>query len=106
MKGNPRLIDHSATMDAIRAFTKALAQSLAARHIRVNCVASGPTWTPFIPMSEPAEQVARHGQGTPMGRPGQPEEVAPAFVFFALEADSSYITGEVLTLLGGQMTAA
>jgi NAD(P)-dependent dehydrogenase (short-subunit alcohol dehydrogenase family) len=63
-------------------------------------------WTPFIPMSGPPEKTAGHGQKTPMKRPAQPEEVAPAYVFFASKADSSYITGEVLTLLGGETTAA
>lgn len=104
MRGTGRLMDYAATKGAIHAFTKALAQNFIERKIRVNCVAPGPVWTPFIPMSEPPEQVAKHGQKVPMERPAQPEEVAPAFVFFASEADSSYITGEVLTLLGGEMT--
>ncbi|MFO0889159.1 MAG: SDR family oxidoreductase [Isosphaeraceae bacterium] len=104
MRGTARLMDYSATKGAIHAFTKSLAQNLVKRGIRVNCVAPGPVWTPFIPMSEPAHQVAQHGEKTPMGRPGQPEEMAPAYVFFASEADSSYITGEVLTLLGGETT--
>ncbi len=104
MRGTARLMDYSATKGAIHAFTKSLAQNLVKRGIRVNCVAPGPIWTPFIPMSEPAHQVAKHGEKTPMGRPGQPEEIAPAYVFFASEADSSYITGEVLTLLGGETT--
>ena len=102
--GTARLMDYAATKGAIHAFTKSLAQNLVERGIRVNCVAPGPVWTPFIPMSEPAQQVAKHGEKTPMGRPAQPEEIAPAFVFFASEADSSYITGEVLTLLGGETT--
>ncbi len=106
MRGTARLMDYAATKGAIHAFTKSLAQNFVKRGIRVNCVAPGPVWTPFIPMSEPAHQVAKHGEKTPMGRPAQPEEIAPAFVFFASEADSSYITGEVLTLLGGQTTAA
>jgi NAD(P)-dependent dehydrogenase (short-subunit alcohol dehydrogenase family) len=106
MRGTGRLMDYAATKGAIHAFTKALAQNFVERKIRVNCVAPGPVWTPFIPMSEPPEQVAKHGQKVPMERPAQPEEVAPAFVFFASEADSSYITGEVLTLLGGEMTTA
>jgi NAD(P)-dependent dehydrogenase (short-subunit alcohol dehydrogenase family) len=104
MRGTARLMDYAATKGAIHAFTKSLAQNFVKRGIRVNCVAPGPVWTPFIPMSEPAHQVAKHGEKTPMGRPAQPEEIAPAFVFFASEADSSYITGEVLTLLGGETT--
>jgi len=106
MQGNKDLIDYSATKGAIHAFTKSLAQNLVDRQIRVNCVAPGPIWTVLQPVSKSAEEVARHGQDTPMQRPGQPEEVAPIFVFFASEADSSYITGEVVTLLGGKTTAA
>ena len=104
-EGNKTLIDYASTKGAIHAFTKSLAQNLADRHIRVNCVAPGPIWTPLQPVSKPAEQVAEHGGDTPMKRPGQPEEVAPAFVFFASEADSSYISGEVLTVLGGATRA-
>jgi NAD(P)-dependent dehydrogenase (short-subunit alcohol dehydrogenase family) len=104
MRGTARLMDYAATKGAIHAFTKSLAQNFVRRKIRVNCVAPGPVWTPFIPMSEPAHQVAKHGEKTPMGRPAQPEEIAPAFVYFASEADSSYVTGEVLTLLGGETT--
>jgi NAD(P)-dependent dehydrogenase (short-subunit alcohol dehydrogenase family) len=106
LEGNKNLIDYAATKGAIHAFTKSLAQNLVSRGIRVNCVAPGPIWTPLQPISKPAEKVARHGAGTPMGRPGQPEVVAPAYFFFASEADSSYITGEVLTLLGGETFAA
>src|SRR3954451_6542641 len=104
MRGTARLMDYASTKGAIHAFTKSLAQNFVKRGIRVNCVAPGPVWTPFIPMSEPAHQVAKHGEKTPMGRPAQPEEISPAFVFFASNADSSYITGEVLTLLGGEVT--
>ena len=106
MQGSKSLIDYSATKGAIHAFTKSLAQNLIEKGIRVNCVAPGPIWTPLQPAAKSAEKVAQHGADTPMGRPGQPEEVAPAYVFFASEADSSYITGEVLTLLGGETTAA
>jgi NAD(P)-dependent dehydrogenase (short-subunit alcohol dehydrogenase family) len=106
MEGNKTLIDYAATKGAIHAFTKSLAQNLVDRQIRVNCVAPGPIWTPLQPVSKPAEAVAMHGAKSPMGRPGEPEEVAPAFVFFASNADSSYITGEILTLLGGDTTAA
>jgi NAD(P)-dependent dehydrogenase (short-subunit alcohol dehydrogenase family) len=102
LRGSKDLIDYASTKGAIHAFTKSLAQNLVKRHIRVNCVAPGPIWTVLQPVSKSAQDVAEHGQDTPMGRPGQPEEVAPAFVFFASEADSSYITGEVLTLLGGE----
>ena len=106
LEGSGRLLDYSATKGAIHAFTKSLAQSLVERQIRVNCVSPGPVWTPLNVADKEAEQVAEHGQDTPMKRPAQPEEVAPAYVFFASEGDSSYITGEVLTLLGGETTAA
>ena len=105
LEGSKSLLDYSATKGAIHAFTKSLAQSLVDRRIRVNCVAPGPVWTPLNPQSKPADQVTRFGGDTPMKRPGQPEEIAPAYVFFASNADSSYITGEVLTLLGGETTA-
>jgi len=91
---------------AIHAFTKSLAQSLVEKGIRVNCVAPGPMWTPLNIADKAAKEAAKHGADTPMKRPGQPEEVAPAFVFFASNADSSYITGEVLTLLGSETRAA
>ncbi|WP_010585493.1 SDR family oxidoreductase [Schlesneria paludicola] len=105
LEGSKDLIDYASTKGAIHAFTKSLAQNLADRHIRVNCVAPGPIWTPLQPVSKPAEKVAKHGQDTPMGRPGQPDEVSPAYVFFASEVDSSYISGEVLTILGGETKA-
>jgi NAD(P)-dependent dehydrogenase (short-subunit alcohol dehydrogenase family) len=106
LQGSKELLDYSATKGAIHAFTKSLAQSLVERQIRVNCVAPGPIWTPLNVADKSAGKVAKHGADTPMERPGQPEEVAPSFVFFASNADSSYITGEVLTLLGGKTTAA
>jgi NAD(P)-dependent dehydrogenase (short-subunit alcohol dehydrogenase family) len=106
LEGNKELIDYASTKGAIHAFTKSLAQSLVERGIRVNCVSPGPIWTPLNVADKDAKEVAQHGADTPMHRPGQPEEVAPAFVFFASEADSSYITGEVLTLLGGETAAA
>jgi len=106
LEGNKNLIDYATTKGAIHAFTKSLAQNLVERNIRVNCVSPGPIWTVLQPVSKPAEKVAKHGEETPMKRPGQPEEVAPAYVFFASEADSRYITGEILTLLGGKTTAA
>ena len=99
------LLDYSATKGAIHAFTKSLAQNLLEKGIRVNCVAPGPVWTPLNPSDKPAEKAAKFGADTPLGRPAQPEEVAPAFVFFASNVDSSYITGEVLTLLGGETRA-
>jgi NAD(P)-dependent dehydrogenase (short-subunit alcohol dehydrogenase family) len=106
LQGSQKLLDYSSTKGAIHAFTKSLAQNLVKRGIRVNCVSPGPVWTPLNPSDKEAEQVAKFGQDTPMGRPAQPEEVAPSYVFFASPADSSYITGEVLTLLGGETTAA
>jgi NAD(P)-dependent dehydrogenase (short-subunit alcohol dehydrogenase family) len=106
LEGSARLLDYSATKGAIHAFTKSLAQSLVERGIRVNCVSPGPVWTPPNVADKEAEQAAKHGSDVPMKRPAQPEEVAPAYVFFASDGDSSYITGEVLTLLGGETTAA
>jgi NAD(P)-dependent dehydrogenase (short-subunit alcohol dehydrogenase family) len=106
LEGSPKLLDYSATKGAIHAFTKSLAQNLVDRKIRVNCVAPGPVWTPLNPSdNKTPEQISTFGTDTPMGRPAQPEEIAPAYVFFASQADSSYITGEVLTLLGGESTA-
>jgi NAD(P)-dependent dehydrogenase (short-subunit alcohol dehydrogenase family) len=105
LNGNKELLDYSATKGAIHAFTKSLAQSLVERKIRVNCVAPGPIWTPLVASDYGPEEAKEHGKNVPMQRAGQPEEVAPAYVFFASEADSSYITGEVLTLLGGKTTA-
>ncbi|HJR40689.1 MAG TPA: SDR family oxidoreductase [Gemmatimonadaceae bacterium] len=105
LEGSKELLDYSATKGAIHAFTKSLAQSLVERKIRVNCVAPGPVWTPLNVADKEAKDAARHGADVPMKRPAQPEEIAPAFVFFASDADSSYITGEVLTLLGGETTA-
>ncbi|HEX5044895.1 MAG TPA: SDR family oxidoreductase [Candidatus Polarisedimenticolaceae bacterium] len=106
LEGSKELLDYSATKGAIHAFTKSLAQSLVERGIRVNCVAPGPVWTPLNPSDKEPEKVAEFGKDQPLGRPAQPEEVAPSFVFFASDADSRYITGEVLTLLGGETTAA
>ena len=106
LNGSKELLDYSATKGAIHAFTKSLAQNLVDKKIRVNCVAPGPIWTPLVASDFDPEEVKDHGKNVPMQRAGQPEEVAPAYVFFASEADSSYITGEVLTLLGGKTTAA
>jgi NAD(P)-dependent dehydrogenase (short-subunit alcohol dehydrogenase family) len=105
LEGSKDLLDYSATKGAIHAFTKSLAQNLVERKIRVNCVAPGPVWTPLNPQAKPAAKVKDFGADQPMKRPAQPEEIAPAYVFFASGADSSYITGEVLTLLGGETTA-
>jgi NAD(P)-dependent dehydrogenase (short-subunit alcohol dehydrogenase family) len=105
LEGSKELLDYSATKGAIHAFTKSLAQNLVERGIRVNCVAPGPVWTPLNPADKPAKEVAEFGADTPMKRPAQPEEIAPAYVYFASEADSSYVTGEIMTLLGGETTA-
>jgi NAD(P)-dependent dehydrogenase (short-subunit alcohol dehydrogenase family) len=105
MEGSKEIIDYSSTKGAIHAFTKALAQNLVDKGIRVNCVAPGPVWTPLNVADKPAEKVAKHGAEVPMKRAAQPEELAPAYVYFASEADSSYVTGEVLAVLGGETTA-
>src|SRR6187431_677481 len=105
IEGSQDLLDYSATKGAIHAFTKSLAQQLVEKGIRVNCVAPGPVWTPLNVADKDPKEVAKHGADTPMKRPAQPEEIAPAFVFFASNTDSSYITGEVLTLLGGETIA-
>ncbi|HEX7049822.1 MAG TPA: SDR family oxidoreductase [Longimicrobiales bacterium] len=99
--GQGRLLDYSATKGAIHAFTKSLAENLADRGIRVNAVAPGPVWTPLNPADIDAEQVEQFGAGVPMKRPAQPEEISPAYVFLAAPVCSSYITGEVLPVLGG-----
>jgi NAD(P)-dependent dehydrogenase (short-subunit alcohol dehydrogenase family) len=99
-KGNPKLLDYSSTKGAIVAFTRSLSQSLAKKGIRVNGVAPGPIWTPLIPSTFPEEEVATFGSDTPLGRAGQPEEVAPSFVFLASD-DASYMTGQILHPNGG-----
>jgi len=106
LEGNKELIDYAATKGAIHAFTKSLAQNLAERKIRVNCVSPGPIWTPLNVADKEPQEVENHGADTPLKRPGQPEECAPAYVFFASNIDSSYITGEVFTILGGETRAA
>jgi NAD(P)-dependent dehydrogenase (short-subunit alcohol dehydrogenase family) len=106
LEGSPGLLDYSATKGAIHAFTKSLAGNLVERGIRVNCVAPGPVWTPLNPAERAPEDVEECGAGTPFGRPAQPEEIAPAYVFLASNADSGYISGHVLPRLGGDTTAA
>jgi NAD(P)-dependent dehydrogenase (short-subunit alcohol dehydrogenase family) len=101
---SPQILDYAATKGAIVTFTKGLAQSLADRGIRVNCVAPGPVWTPLIVQSFDAEKVKDFGKNTPLGRPAQPAELAPAFVFLASD-ESRYITGEVLGVTGGRLLA-
>lgn len=99
-RGQDLLIDYASTKGAILALVRALASKLAGKGIRVNGVAPGPIWTPLIPASFPADKVERFGQNSPLGRPGQPNEVAPSFLFLACE-DASYMTGQVLHPNGG-----
>jgi NAD(P)-dependent dehydrogenase (short-subunit alcohol dehydrogenase family) len=101
-RGSPELLDYSSTKGAIVSFTRSLAHSLVEKGIRVNGVAPGPIWTPLIPSTFPDEKVETFGSDVPMGRSGQPSEVAPCFVFLASE-DSSYITGQVLHPNGGEI---
>jgi NAD(P)-dependent dehydrogenase (short-subunit alcohol dehydrogenase family) len=101
-RGHQTLVDYSATKGAIVSLTRSLSQQLAEKGIRVNGVAPGPIWTPLIPTSFDAETVATFGQDVPLGRPGQPNEVAPCHLFLACE-DSSYMTGQVLHPNGGAM---
>ncbi|HEX5435767.1 MAG TPA: SDR family oxidoreductase [Gemmatimonadaceae bacterium] len=102
IEGSKHLLDYSATKGAIHAFTKSLAQNVVEKGIRVNAVAPGPVWTPLNPADRGAEKVSRFGSDVPMKRPAQPEEIAPAYVFLASSSDSSYISGEVLPVLGGK----
>jgi len=104
--GSKYLPDYSATKGAINAFTKTLAMNVQDKGIRVNAVAPGPVWTPLNPSDagESPDKVAHFGEDNPMGRPAQPEELAPAYVFLASNADSSYITGTVLQVMGGETT--
>ncbi|MBL4935377.1 glucose 1-dehydrogenase [Clostridium sp. YIM B02515] len=101
-KGHETLIDYSSTKGAITTFTRSLAISLSKRNIRVNAVAPGPIWTPLIPASFNEEEVAKFGSNTNLGRPGQPVELAPAYVFLASDA-STFITGETIHVNGGEI---
>tara|TARA_B100000749_G_C18370381_1_gene441453 strand:+ start:106 stop:1089 length:984 start_codon:yes stop_codon:yes gene_type:complete len=101
IEGSGELVDYSMTKGGIHAFTRALASNLMPKGIRVNCVAPGPVWTPLNPSDRPDDQVATFGEQAPMGRPAQPEELAPAYVFLASPQMSSYITGEILPVVGG-----
>lgn len=105
-KGSPGLLDYSATKGAILGFTRSLAKNLIKKGIRVNGVAPGPIWTPLNPSGgQPPEKIPEFGKDTPMGRPGQPNEVAPCFLFLACE-DSSYMAGQVLHPDGGNTTSS
>ncbi len=99
--GSAALLDYSMTKGAIHAFTKSLADNLANRGIRVNAVAPGPVWTPLNPADQSAQDITKFGKNTALGRPAQPEEVSPAYVFLAAPACASYITGAVLPVMGG-----
>ncbi|MBC8104680.1 MAG: SDR family oxidoreductase [Cytophagales bacterium] len=103
--GNELLVDYCASKGGIHAFTKALALNLAPKGIRVNCVAPGPVWTPNIPATMPVEEVEQFGHEVALARPGQPEELAPAYVFLASDGDSSFITGHILEVTGGKLSS-
>ncbi|QJR81645.1 SDR family oxidoreductase [Alteromonas pelagimontana] len=105
LEGSSGLLDYSSTKGAIHAFTKTLAQELVKKKIRVNCVAPGPVWTPLNPAERTEDEVKHFGEGTPYGRPAQPDEIAPTYVYLASNADSGYLTGQVIALLGGATRA-
>jgi len=102
LRGNKSLIDYSATKGAIHAWTYSMAQVLAPRGIRVNCVAPGPVWTPLIPSTLSESHVENFGERVPLGRAAEPDELAPSYVFLASNRLSSYYTGEVIAALGGE----
>ena len=101
IEGSKELLDYSMTKGGIHAFTRARSGNIIGKGIRVNCVAPGPVWTPLNPSEKEAEEVSKFGAKTPMKRPAQPEEIAPAYVFLASPQMSSYITGEILPVIGG-----
>jgi len=101
-RGSQQLVDYTSTKGAITTYIRSIAQQLAEKQIRANTVAPGPIWTPLLPASFPPDKVAEFGQGTTVKRPGQPAEVAPAFVFLASE-DASYITGQAIHPNGGEV---
>jgi NAD(P)-dependent dehydrogenase (short-subunit alcohol dehydrogenase family) len=101
LMGNKDLLDYSMTKGGIHAFTRSLSTHLVPKGIRVNAVAPGPVWTPLNPSEKPGEAIKQFGADTPMKRPAQPEEIAPAYVFLASPQLSSYITGEILPVIGG-----
>lgn len=101
-RGSPQLLDYASTKGAIVAFTRSLSMNVVGQGIRVNAVAPGPIWTPLIPSTFPADQVAEFGATQPMKRPGQPEELAPAYVYLA-STDSSYVSGQVIHVNGGEV---
>ncbi|MRN52966.1 SDR family oxidoreductase [Paenibacillus monticola] len=101
-RGSPQLLDYSSTKGAILSFTRSLSTNLADKGIRVNAVAPGPIWTPLIPSTFDAQKVSEFGSTQPMKRPGQPEELAPAYVYLASD-DSTYVTGQVMHVNGGEI---
>ncbi|WP_410662471.1 SDR family oxidoreductase [Amycolatopsis sp. lyj-84] len=104
LRGNKSLIDYSATKGAVHAWTYAMAQALADRGVRINCVAPGPVWTPLIPSTFPPEKVEKFGLQVPFERAAHPDDLAPSYVFLASNRLSSYYSGEVIAALGGETT--